>query len=179
MEPLTSLTCWTCAISKLLLGGRCTIIEEKGQRSHSLVYVDTNGKCWNSFSLLLKWSWFLKFVLLLGNSAFAAETDLKIQKWVNVIKRRSLNEVFNFKYVCLDCDSLFVSYKTTPIPRGYYPLWQCNPYCSTSKKVSVSVPPVAGVSRQSTLKNHYRTIKPENSFLIDPYNPFLLLEVPS
>ena len=46
-------------------------------------------------------------------------------------------------------------------------------------KVSVSVPPVAGVSRQSTLKNHYRTIKPENSFLIDPYNPFSLLEVPS
>lgn len=48
-----------------------------------------------------------------------------------------------------------------------------------AKKYCVSVPPVAGVSRQSTLKNHYRTIKPENSFLIDPYNPVLLLEVPS
>lgn len=167
MEPLTSLTCWTCVISKLLLGGRCAIIVQKGQRLHSVVYVDTNGKCWNSFSLLLKWSWFLKFVLLLRNSAFAAETDLKMQKWVNVIKRRSLNEVFNFKYVFLDCDSLFVSCKTTPIPKEDIILsGRAILIAQPRKKVSVSVPPVAGVLRLSTLKNHYRTINPENSFLL-------------
>ena len=144
IEPLTSVTCWTCVISKPLLGGRCAIIVQKGQRLPSVVYVDTNGKCWNSFSLLLKWSWFLKFVLLLGNSAFAAETDLKMQKWVNVIKRRSLNEVFNFKYVFLDCDSLFVSCKTTPIQKEDIILsGRAILIAQPRKKVSVSVPPVA------------------------------------
>ena len=92
---------------------------------------------------------------------------------MNVIKRRSLTEVFNFKYVFLDCDSLFVSYKTTPIPKEDIILsGRAILIAQTRKKVSVSVPPVAGVSRQNTLKNHYRTINPENSFLIDPQPRF-------